>query len=298
MRPACPLWFLLFMTGCGDPLRPVELIEEFRVLGARIEVDGEPERASLAPGENGRARFVVAAPDARPSFSYHLELCPSTGLGSGIPSCDAPVLAVAERSAPEPGELVFDFSLPEGYDVVRFPWGLIHGELCPDSAVSGSSCAGGEPGREIALEFLLEGADTNHNPTLAADALSFDGAAWPSISGDAGPCADDGVAAIAAPGTSHEIILRLTSADRDDLVAETKVDPLRESLLVSHFVTAGSLERAFSEIAAAADELFVSLRWTAPEFTEAAGTSVRFFFVVRDGRGGADFTTRGVCVVP
>jgi len=40
--------------------------------------------------------------------------------------------------------------------------------------------------------------------------------------------------------------------------------------------------------------------WEAPPATEvpAAGLPVTFTFVVRDDRGGTDWTTRAACVVP
>ncbi len=45
-----------------------------------------------------------------------------------------------------------------------------------------------------------------------------------------------------------------------------------------------------------ASELSVSVPWRAPG--DAAGERVRFYFVVRDGRGGADWSARTLCLLP
>ena len=62
LHPASLLAAILTIS-CGDPLKLPQLIEHNRVLGARVEVQGEPERASPAPGESATVRWLVADPD-------------------------------------------------------------------------------------------------------------------------------------------------------------------------------------------------------------------------------------------
>jgi hypothetical protein len=66
----------------------------------------------------------------------------------------------------------------------------------------------------------------------------------------------------------------------------------------SHYVTAGDLERAHTVIDSTSPRPKVKLHWSAPSTVTAGGQLVRFHFVLRDGRGGVDWTTRAVCIVP
>jgi hypothetical protein len=45
-------------------------------------------------------------------------------------------------------------------------------------------------------------------------------------------------------------------------------------------------------------EISTEVEWTAPDSDASTGLLVRFWFVVRDLRGGSDFIERAVCVVP
>ena len=78
--------------------------------------------------------------------------------------------------------------------------------------------------------------------------------------------------------------------------------PARESLQISRFTTSGKLKSQFSFVEAADQNATttVDVAWDAPEANEvpAAGEAVTFTFVVRDDRGGADWTTRTLCVTP
>ena len=76
--------------------------------------------------------------------------------------------------------------------------------------------------------------------------------------------------------------------------------PTRESLQISQFTTAGKLNSQFSFVEATDDSqaTTVDATWDAPEAADvpAAGSPVTFTFVVRDDRGGTDWTTRALCV--
>jgi len=78
--------------------------------------------------------------------------------------------------------------------------------------------------------------------------------------------------------------------------------PTRERLQLSRFTTAGKLKSQFSFVEATDDSAStaVAVTWDAPEAADvpAAGAAVTFTFVVRDDRGGTDWTTRALCVAP
>ena len=78
--------------------------------------------------------------------------------------------------------------------------------------------------------------------------------------------------------------------------------PARERLQISQFTTAGKLKSQFSFVESTDESATttVDVTWDAPEAAEvpAAGVAVTFTFVVRDNRGGADWTTRTLCVTP
>jgi hypothetical protein len=67
----------LWLLGCDDPLKTVELVAEPRVLGARVEVEGEPTRAAPAPGESATVTFLLASPAVAQTLGFALMACPA-----------------------------------------------------------------------------------------------------------------------------------------------------------------------------------------------------------------------------
>jgi hypothetical protein len=119
----------------------------------------------------------------------------------------------------------------------------------------------------------------------------FDDEEWPDLPATDGDCGGLGYAEV-APGSKHRFTVALSPEDRDEVPHPERLDPTRESLQLSHFVTAGDLSRAFETIAWDSDELFRTTTWIAPKQTGLA----RFWLVLRDFRGGSDFLQRSVCV--
>src|SRR5262245_7887378 len=79
------LFFLVF-AGCGPTFDPASLINDTRVVGARIEVEGAPDRASPKPGETVNVTWLVTSPDTTPSLGWTFAVCtPATGKSS--PAC-------------------------------------------------------------------------------------------------------------------------------------------------------------------------------------------------------------------
>ena len=79
---------------------------------------------------------------------------------------------------------------------------------------------------------------------------------------------------------------------------KSSIDAKREEIRLSHFASLGELERPLSEVLPDDAEVKTSLTWDPPKTVAAEGELVRFWFVVRDLRGGSDFTERMLCLVP
>src|SRR4051794_12146931 len=87
------LIFGLFTIGCGPEFDPASLIETTRVVGARVEIEGAPERAMPRPGETANVRWLVTAPEVPPPLHWTFAVCAS---GSSSLGCESAPLAVFE----------------------------------------------------------------------------------------------------------------------------------------------------------------------------------------------------------
>ncbi len=285
---------LLALCGCDEPLQQVELVAGVRVLGARVEVQGEPGRAAPAPGDTASVTFLVAAPALSPALGFALFACPAALDGVGRSGCAGEPFAgarsegtEAERAAPS-----LTFTTPPELDPTRRL--AFIGVVCPAGAPSaeGTRCLDAQPGTSVVLEIeLARAGDVNRNPTLQAASLSFDGQAWPDVPAAPGDCRGHGYPEVSS-GSTHTLGVALDEADRDPLPRAVSADPPRESLQLSHFTTAGELSQAFDSVSPEDAQLGRTVSFTAP----AAPQLVRLWFVVRDFRGGSDFSERAVCV--
>ncbi|HKO51630.1 MAG TPA: hypothetical protein VJV79_28165 [Polyangiaceae bacterium] len=296
--PLCvPLLAALCGAGCDDSLKSVSLIEETRVLGARVEVEEDPLRSSPRPGERASLRFFVAAPDGKPQLSYALSLCTVRLTNNGFPPCaDAP-FASSVRADASDADARLDFQLPLGVDLETTPHAFASGLICPDSGlILGSdgapSCLTGT-GTEVAFEFDLVG--NNHNPSLEGHALLLDGEPWPA---SAEMTCDDGSLRQVTASSRHALRIDLADSNFEPLTRQSSVEPGRESLLVSPFSSAGELDHGFVMVSADTPPDQRRVGWDAPRPANALPNLVRFYFVVRDTRGGEDFAQRALCVVP
>ena len=282
----------LGLLGCDDPLKTVALVDATRVLGARVEVEGDAGRAAPLPGESASVSFLVAAPELSPALGFALEACAAAPRQGARAGCAEPPFAQVVSEDGQTDTPRLDFGVPPGLS----PSGrvLVLGVVCPQGSpnADGSSCDGPEPGTPVQLELeLARDGDVNLNPELPADSLTFDGAMWPELSALEQDCAGLGFAEV-APGSKHSIGVELAESDRDALPRPSTLDPSRESLQLSHFIDAGEISRAFETIAWDSDDLSRLVSWTAPKATGLT----RFWFVLRDFRGGGAFSARAVCV--
>src|SRR6187431_1822121 len=120
----------LSSVACDDALTRVDLMANLRVLGARVEVDGEPGRASPAPGESAAVRWLVADRRPEPPLGWAFSVCAAAPPGGNLPACAGEPFATATNDVPSPGEPRIDF-------VVRGDVGsealAVFGVVCPDS---------------------------------------------------------------------------------------------------------------------------------------------------------------------
>ena len=301
MKDSRVLVVLALASGaCDDPLVSVERIASLRALGARVEVDGDADRAAPFPGESAEVRFFVAAPELTPSFGFGLVACEALPGEAGTPRCAGePFSSVYTEPASDSPALAFrvpDSAPPDSRVAVL-------GVLCEGEAPRPESvppvCENEGIEHRLSLGIWLPGeSEANRNPDLTEEAISFDGEALAVVAPVEGACAGLGFPEV-SKGSNHGFSVTLADDDRDSLPTDDGVGPSRESLQVSHFSTSGELDRAFSYVSADDSELSVSVAWQAPGGDiEEGGRLVRFFFVVRDFRGGSAFTERAVCVLP
>lgn len=289
----------LFSAGCDDSLKNVSLIEETRVLGARVETESDPTQASPAPGEHASLRFFVVAPSGAPSFSYAASLCAVGSTNFGFPPCDGDPIASALQAEAVAAEARLEFVVPEQVDLQATPHAFARGLICPGSglnvAADGSPSCVSDSGKEVAFEFPLGGTeDSNRNPSFTDDALLLDGETWLANE----PSCDSRSTPQVSASSAHAIRVTFPDAAFEVLSQPTSVDPARETLLVSPFASAGKLDHGFISVSADTPPEERRVSWVAPALPNGSPTLVRFYFVARDGRSGEDFATRALCVVP
>lgn len=304
-RISLPLTLSLGLAGlcsasCDDSLKQVSLVEETRVVGARVESEGDTNQATPLPGQHASLRLFVVAPNGEANFSYALSLCAVAPSNFGFPPCaDAP-FAAAQRLAASTADARLDFVVPEDTDLRATPHVLARGLICADSALylaadGSQTCASGSA-KELGFEFPLGGADeANRNPRFGDEAFELDGEPW--LASLEASCDAVSVRQVSAK-SAHAIRVTFTDDDFEALSRPTAIDPGRETLLVSPFSTAGELDHGFVSLSADTPPEQRRVNWTAPALADASSILVRFYFVVRDARSGEDFTSRALCVVP
>lgn len=279
----------VLLSGCESADHPSWRIDRPRVLGARIEIAADPERAWPRPGEPFDARWLVVDPEGPAAHAWALAAClPAPPDGHNARCASAPFWT----QTGEGDEVVAALTMPDedalgGADEV-----LLQGVVCTGAGVTfdpnADSC--GEEARDataVSLHVTVwRDGDANLQPGIEQIGLALDEEEWAE-----GGCAD-GAPGVAADGAVHTIAISVPRAAREP----------GEELRISHFVTDGTLERQFSAVAAddAADPAERAVEWTAPEPDDPAPTdgAVELVVVARDLRGGIGWTTRRLCLLP
>lgn len=287
---------LLGATGCDDPLSPVEAIDGTRVLAAKVEVAGDATRASPLPGEDVTVRWLVVAPDPAAAFAYRFDACVAADSSSDLARCAGAALGTAASVDPVAAPPVVTFTAPE--DAASGVRLAVMGGVCaagvPLADDTGSACSDGSKPLAASDDFFTDdGSEPNNNPVLTD--ISLNDLALGPETATVTDCAQ--LPSVALGSGARTLSVNLDPSSRDPLVQKNTADPARESLLLSYFVTSGNLDHAFSAIDSAAPDASGSVVWTPPPHADGPSLA-RFVFVVRDGRGGSDFTERRLCVVP
>lgn len=310
----CVLSTLLATTGCGDELHPSQVIEKNRVLGARTEVLGAPQRAWPAPGEAARVRFLVVDPGERAPLGYALAVCVRDASLGGVPACDGPIFGERRIDVPELGEPSVDFVVPSASELGDRRSLLVFGVVCARGAPStpggliaawpdraGCTEADALPTRVLAHVTVSTDGSSNGNPSLSDDLFQQGGSEWTStpdpwaLPPKCGATSGTPAVPIVSAGTGAlDLSLSLLGDDRESTPEG------REALTLASFSTAGELDRPFSVVESddASDPPVISWAFELPKSAPVEGRLVLFHFVMRDGRGGTDFATRALCVVP
>jgi hypothetical protein len=291
-------------AACAPEMDPVSLVERTRVIGARVEVEGAPERSSPRPGETANVSWLMTSPTDMPPLGWAFVLCPGASAGDDLGGVGEPLAIFQGRDHPTMKVVVpAREALGNASELVLF------GRVCTASepkldATGRPVCTDSGDGTTAAVSITLERDDwTNRNPVLDAEAFRFADLPWRATAAGA-TCAD--LPQVKAATEDHVIRIETSAADRESYVI-MQGDPLRptnkrEWLQISQYITAGEYERSFSTIEtdALGDRPSVEVKWEAPaaDKVPAEGLVVRFTFVARDMRGGVDWTTRAVCVTP
>lgn len=297
-----PAILATFFGACGPSFDPPSLVTETRVVGARVEAAGADDRASPAPGENANVTWLLTAPQAVPPLQWAFALC-KQGLPSRLDCGDVP-FAVFTGAGATP---VIPITVPPAEALGGVNKLLLYGRICENAApeIDAQSgiprCAGDADGTTATVAINLQtDADANHNPK-AERGYTFDGQPW--LAGVADPCLTG--PRVAAGTEAHVVGLVTDGGDREGYTAVLGDPPVptakREALQISAFTTAGKLQTPYLFVEADDARALTPLevKWNAPRTSAVtADTPVTFTFVVRDDRGGTDWTTRAACVTP
>ena len=288
--------FMLAATACTSTLDPATLITRDRVLGAKVTVDVDPQRAWPAPGEAATVTWIMASPDAAPEVSWIFAACPAA-TSEGFPICAGPVFAQSQSSGAVP---VLQLAIPAD---IASPSVVVLGAICPsgtpvvDEATFTASCDDGSLPDVVSQHIVIaNGGAPNHHPDIVDAPFTVAGTTWDAS--DAPDC--DGLPEVAAGSEKVRLGLAFDAASRESFAVADDPAPWREELQLSPFATAGDLVERYAYVEADDPREIspVVVEWTAPSADEvpAEGLRVTFSFVVRDLRGGLDATTRALCV--
>lgn len=287
------------LGACDDSFTKGWLVDRTRVLGVRFEGQAGTSAAASVPGETTRATWVIASPRGAPRLAWAYALCTPPAGVFPEPRCNTPLLASGAGSADD-ALVAMDIAVPPETGEAREL--LVLAAFCEtgpaelDATKLDGRCGGGGAPLLASATLRLVSSGANRNPVVAEDDVTFDGAALVGSPLRAGAACSSGEAVVVAPGSKHEFALRFRGDEREP---EASLEGGVETLIASHVVTGGELERQFSwlEPREAAPKS-VGMEWTAPSVAAVSkeGLGVEAVFVVRDGRGGLGFLRRAVCV--
>lgn len=298
------------LVGCSEDLPSPTVISKVRVLGARAEVFGDPERSSPRAGEAAQIRWDVAFPAAQEPLGWLLTACVRAPALTGQPTCLGNAIGFSLQLEPAPLEPTITLLVPPEAELGDAREIMVAGTICAglinlDDRKTQPCARRQDEGQLVVLTLPLDrGGQANLNPAI--DAIALDGSTWQGeapLDAAATDCAGlAGIRQIDAAAGELPIELTVTSpsfesytvVEGDPPAAVTKI----EEMQVSHLTTAGYLDGLYTILDAT--EAAATATWTLPpaEQIDPLGTLARFHFVIRDGRGGVHWQRRSACLLP
>jgi hypothetical protein len=277
---------VLAVSGCEDPLKDAQRLEEARVIGVRVSAESGP--ASLVPGESALVDVLVAGPEGPIGARLAYEFCEAVDSERGVPYCAAD--AFAEGTLELDGSFLsvdVPDAVPEGARLALLGVVCVEGEPELAEAPLAWRCSTGDSPLRLSFDaWTMSSQFDNDNPDLSGLSVSVGDVEVPLDDLRASASCEAGAPEI--ENGTHRIELRLGAGAREP--GDGSSENPGETLQLSHFSTSGRLERSLSFIALEAD-LEVALEWDA----DAADTPVKHYVVVRDGRGGVSFASFSFC---
>jgi len=302
-KPSLISLALLSLAACASFV-PGSSITDTRVLGVRVEVEGDAQRSSPRPGESAHVSLIVEGLAASPGLRWALAVC--VPAGGALSACAGEPLGFMEGtdSTPELALTVPSESALGSATTLRVG-GIVCVRGTPELTDGGARCTGdGADGTSVLFDLPLaratDGSDENLQPDLAETSFTLDEVEWTATAADPSGCRGQGLPETPADEREHDITIVLGPNVRE-LYVRHDLGAAREELQLSHFTSAGELSRQFSfvEPSDERERPSVQLQWTAPKAEQLIGDSqlVRMILVVRDMRGGIARTERALCVV-
>ncbi len=284
------LCLCLLLLGCSEGVSEASLITYVRVLGVRVEVNDDPERATPSIDEDTTARVLVMGPDGAAEVSYAMDVCAALPANGALPACASGSL-FASASVEPVSEPMLHWSGLSRDQIGDANELLLRGTICEQGTPALDPTRPGEcsdptfNGVSFVQRVTLLDADQapNQHPTLAAARLRFDDAAW-----DSEGCS----ASVERDGKEHALSISLHDANRE------AVDDTAETLLLSWFINVGELDQHFSVLESEQDQDEpLSVTWTAPRADDDIMQDVATVtLVLRDQRGGITWAQRQICM--
>jgi hypothetical protein len=279
---------LALLSGCGDPMKFAQTLEETRTLGVRV--NGPGGEASLDAGQSGEVELLFAGPGGTEDLAVAYRICPAADSARGVPYCAGDNWK--SGTVDWDGTTPISFSVPD--DAERGSRFVLLGAACEsgqprlaDDPLNWSCSDDSEPLRISFDGWTQDDEFQNQNPDLSELSIEVEGEALALEDVDAQATCDDQGVRVKAEETV-DFFFHFGEGAREDI--DDEAEP-KELLQISHFSTAGQFDRQYT-ILETAEEPETTREWEAPEETGP----VKIYVVVRDGRGGVTWASASVCV--
>ncbi len=328
---------VLFVAACAESFLPPSAVVDLRVIGARVDVEGNPGRANPVPGDIIQVSNIVidrgfppTEPPAPPPLSppplqWRLVACIPVASMREEPICRTQISCEGCIETPPADPLAFPvvrFQVPsaEALDAAEASSVVLQGAVCADGEPADLDAilrvAAGEiqtlepcqdpedQGRFITVEVPIETQpeDPNLNPVI--EDVTLNGAPWP-------PPFDQGVPRDQPDANCVDLVADPSVLPRADgsisiIELEATNQSFQQYVVDDVFITE-EMQVSWLGDGGAFEDSFsfiadparsATIQWAPPSFPPASGSVVRFNFVIRDGRGGIDHVERGLCLAP